>query len=125
SIWQSGVGQSFVLLTCSLAAIFLFAGMVSLIRAFKSNHRGWSWAAVKPFTMDNWGPIAATSVLVMTLALLLSANWVLKLLPGDAPGLAWLNWLTKALRTSDFRLAMFSSLRSLDLGSGISALLPL
>jgi hypothetical protein len=125
SIWRSGVGQSFVLLTCSLAAILLFVGMASLIRAFKSNQRGWSWGAVRPFTLDNWGPIASTCVLVVTLAVLLSANWLLKVLPGEAPGFAWLNWLTMALRTPDFRLAMFSSLRSLDLGSGISALLPL
>jgi hypothetical protein len=122
--WRSEFAPRCVVLVSALGTILLLVGMVSLTRAFKSNQKGWNWGAPKPFALDNWGPIAATSALVITLAVLLSGSWLLKL-AGNTSRSGWLNWLVPASSPADFRAALFSSLRSLDLNSGLSALIPL
>jgi hypothetical protein len=88
--------------TCCAAAILLVFGSVALLIAIlrPAGDRG-------RLTATAWGPIAAGSSAAVGLALLLSWTWISPLWGGD------------------YLAALFTSMRSLDLLSGVSALTPL
>jgi hypothetical protein len=103
-LWTALAGTA----TCCIAAILLLFGSTNLLLAIvkkrplkrrPEGYRGKLKATV-------WGPIAAGSSAAVGLALLLSWTWIFR--PSD-----------------DHFAALFTSMRSLDLLSGVSALTPL
>lgn len=95
------------LIVISGSVILLLLGTVSLLRALGKKPAG-RRATDEPKRLKvlTWVPIAAGSLASVSLALALSRQWI------NQVGI-------------DFRAALFTSLRSLDLLSGVSPLVPL
>lgn len=105
---HAGVEQLIAASLCFLGSAFLLLGMLFVLRALRSNRNGWKFGSQANFPFSCWGPIILVSTIVVAIASVFSWKWFSELWNND-----------------QFRSAMFRSLRSLDFGSGVSALTPL